>query len=209
MLWASNGAWDTRPGEIPKQRRPHQLRETHLHSPAYPRGIQKQPPAGFILWHNWMHCMRAKSGAAKPMQNPSAKQLQSTSWEQHPAGAVLGAPSITASVTNGAGNPTAPEPHLQQHMYFCRADPMVSSAVFNPIPPPITSTHEAGTEERSNTACTHCSQHCTTALCSIPAQHLLPSPHSSSIPRTDTHIPSTSAPAAGADPIPTSKRCKT
>lgn len=105
--------------------------------------------------------MCTKSGAAKPMQNPSAKQLQSISWEQHPAGAVLGAPSVTASITNGAGNPTAPEPHLQQHTYFCHADLMVSSAVFNPVPPLITSTHEAGTEERSNTACTHCSQHCT------------------------------------------------
>lgn len=45
--------------------------------------------------------MHTKSGAAKPVQNPSAKQLQSISWEQHLAGAVLGAPSITTSITGG------------------------------------------------------------------------------------------------------------
>lgn len=45
--------------------------------------------------------MHTKSGAAKPVQNPSTKQLQSISWEQHLAGAVLGAPSITTSITGG------------------------------------------------------------------------------------------------------------
>lgn len=35
------------PTRDPKEHRPQQLMETHQHSPVYPKGTQKQPPAGF------------------------------------------------------------------------------------------------------------------------------------------------------------------